>query len=220
MAVDYAEQKDYWESIGKRRTPNHAAVKAFSTSKLKFVTKSLPPTDRARTMLEVGAGNGYFSVPFSHAFELTALDFSEAMLAQNPLPEDRKIQGDAEHLPYDDDSFDVVLCGNLLHHLEDPLVAVKEMKRVARDHVVLIEPNAFNPLMFAFGAIVKEERGTLKFFSPYVKKLGRDAGMKLRAYASQGTVLPNKTPLSLLPLIKPLERSHPLGFYHVAVFDV
>ncbi len=219
--VDYAEQKEYWEGMGKRRHPSHPVIEAFAGPKLRWIRDHTePPTDGPHTMVEIGAGNGYFSYGFDRAFELTATDFSETMLEMNPLPSNQKVQADASNLPFGDDSFDLAFCGNLLHHLEAPEVAVREMGRVARKHVVLLEPNALNPLMFAFGVVKREERGTLKFTPPYLKGLGKRAGLRLRAFSTQGMVLPNKTPEKLLPVFKAIDRPNPMGFYHVAIFDV
>ena len=169
-------------------------------------------------MLEVGAGNGYFTETFRDAFEITVCDFSERMLRLHPAR--AKIAADANHLPFADASFDVTFSGNLLHHLESPLVAVAEFARVARHHVVLIEPNALNPLMYAFGLIRPEERGSLKFTAKYLKRLGHDVGLRLRSFATQGAVLPNKAPTFALPLLNRIDGCWRLGFYHVAVFDV
>ena len=220
--VDYQEQQAYWAGVGVRRLPGHPAVQAFARSKLAFIREALHSDDHAQklTMLEVGAGNGYFSAVFQDAFDLTCLDFSENMLRQNPLPAERKVVGRVEALPFADAAYDVVFCGNLLHHVESPLAAVREIKRVARRNVVLLEPNAINPLMFLFGLLKKEERGTLKFSPAYLRKRGADAGLRLRAFATQGTILPNKTPAALVPMLKPVERVWPLGFYNIAVFDV
>ena len=220
--VDYDEQKDYWEGKKKRRSPDHPVVQAFARPKLDFILDAIPgaPEGERLSMLEVGAGNGYFSHTFDRAFDLTALDFSPNMLAMNPLAEEQKLVGDAENLPAEDDSYDVVFCGNLLHHLEDPLIAVREMRRVARRHVVLIEPNIINPLMFAFGVVKKEERGSLKFTGWYVKNLGRRAGMRLRKYTGHGAIVPNKTPRPLLPFARAIDGAYPVGFYHIAIFDV
>ena len=221
MPVEYGEQKNYWESIEGRRTPDHPVIKAFAEPKLRFIVDHLPSPQTGRfSLLDVGAGNGFFSLTFQAAFDVTAMDFSQNMLDMNPLPEDHKVQGDAEHLPFEDDSFDVVFCGNLLHHLVEPVIAVREMARVARGHVVLLELNALNPLMFLFGLLKKEERGTLKFVPSYLKDLGRDAGLRSRAFTSQGMVLPNKTPKTALPLFEAIDMQWPLGFYHVAIFDV
>jgi SAM-dependent methyltransferase len=48
----------------------------------------------------------------------------------------------AEHLPFDDASFDVVTCRIAAHHFDDVRTAVAEMARIARDRVV-IEDNTF-----------------------------------------------------------------------------
>lgn len=218
--VEYDEQKQYWETRKKRRSPRHPAVRAFARPKLKYVVDALGcEPDRSSTMLEIGAGNGFFSQTFDEAFNLTCLDFSANMLAMNPLPADRKAVGDAENLQFEDDSFDYAFCGNLLHHLEDPTIAVREMRRIARKNVILIEPNIQNPLMFAFGLSKREEWGSLKFTGTYVRGLGAKCGMSLRAFTSHGTVVPNKTPKPLLPVLKALDGSSPVGFYHVAIFD-
>jgi ubiquinone/menaquinone biosynthesis C-methylase UbiE len=211
------EQHRYWESIAERRTPDHPAVHAFAEPKIAYVRRAVDPD--ARTLLEIGAGNGYLSVPLARVFDLTCLDFSPNMLQKNPLPADRKVQGQAEALPFEAERFDVVFCANLLHHVERPLDVVREMRRVARRHVVLLEPNAKNPLMFLFGAIKKSERGALKFNADYLAKLGRSAQLTFRNSSVQGFVVPNRTPRFALPLLTRLEREHSLGLYCVVVFD-
>jgi ubiquinone/menaquinone biosynthesis C-methylase UbiE len=45
----------------------------------------------------------------------------------------------ADHLPFADSSFDAVACRIAVHHFPDPLAAVKEMARVARDRVVICD---------------------------------------------------------------------------------
>ena len=46
----------------------------------------------------------------------------------------------AEQIPYEDESFDFVLCKEAYHHFPRPAVAFYEMLRVAKEAVVLIEP--------------------------------------------------------------------------------
>jgi SAM-dependent methyltransferase len=45
----------------------------------------------------------------------------------------------ADHLPFADESFDVVACRIAVHHFPDALAAVKEMARVASDRVVICD---------------------------------------------------------------------------------
>lgn len=47
----------------------------------------------------------------------------------------------AEHLSFPDNSFDFVLTKEAYHHFPRPAIAVYEMLRVARNAVILIEPN-------------------------------------------------------------------------------
>ncbi len=53
------------------------------------------------------------------------------------------IEGSAEKLPFDNESFDLVTCQTLLIHLKKPAKALKEMKRVLKPGgtVLCVEPN-------------------------------------------------------------------------------
>jgi SAM-dependent methyltransferase len=217
MSTTFSEQEAFWSKVTRRRSPEHPAVIAFAAAKLRLLRSVIP--GEGLTMLEVGAGNGYLSRCFAEAFDLTALDFAQNMLDQNPLPAARKVVGRAEALPFPERSFDVVFCGNLLHHLEEPIVAVREMARVTRRYVALLEPNITNPAMFLFGALKRAERGSLKFTPGYVRRLGAQAGLRLRASFVQGAVLPNKTPRLAVPLARLLDFPNPLGFYTLAIFE-
>lgn len=70
---------------------------------------------------------------------------------------------DAAQLPFADESFDAVLIRDLLHHLPDRLLALKEAHRVLRPggRLYLIEPNVYSPLALAQALAVQAERGIL-----------------------------------------------------------
>jgi SAM-dependent methyltransferase len=219
VTVSNERQFDYWEGLDKRRRSDHPAVRAFAEPKLGALMRAIGVEAGAYSMVEVGAGSGHFSLAFERAFDLTCVDYSGNMLTRNPAHA-RKIVADAMHLPFAAGAFDVAFCGNLLHHLEDPHAAVAELKRVARKHVVLLEPNCANPVMRAFCWLKKEERGALKFSRTYLRELGQAAGVKTRLVQSLGMVLPNATPAALVPLIRAIDAPNPMGFYCLGVFDV
>ncbi|OGS37027.1 MAG: hypothetical protein A2293_15480 [Elusimicrobia bacterium RIFOXYB2_FULL_49_7] len=50
------------------------------------------------------------------------------------------VLGDAEKLDYPDKSFDYILCFETLEHLENPLRALREFKRVAREKIFITIP--------------------------------------------------------------------------------
>jgi SAM-dependent methyltransferase len=216
--VQADEQHVHWEGVAPRRTPDHPSVAGFAAPKAAYIAREIGGGQPQPTMLEVGAGSGHLSVALQRYFNLTCLDFSANMLAMHPLPEERKLLGDAQDLQFPDKSFDVVCCANLLHHLEDPKKAVAEFRRVARKHVVLLEPNARNPLMWAFAFLKKEENGALKFDGRYLRSLG--GGMCLHAFATQGIILPNAMPPAMAKLARPFDIRFPLGFYNICIFDV
>jgi ubiquinone/menaquinone biosynthesis C-methylase UbiE len=66
--------------------------------------------------------------------EVTGLDFSPAMLAHAKLraPAAHLQEGDAQNLPFDDGSFDAVLCNMGIMHLPDQPAALGEIRRVLR----------------------------------------------------------------------------------------
>ena len=91
--------------------------------------------------LEIGSGTGYFSLNLLQLglFErLVATDISAGMLtelgrtAQALGLEVRTRATDAEHLPFEDESFDLVLGHAVLHHLPEPDRAFAEFMRVLR----------------------------------------------------------------------------------------
>jgi ubiquinone/menaquinone biosynthesis C-methylase UbiE len=92
---------------------------------------------RARgRILEVGIGTGRNLPYYAADAIITGIELSPAMLAiarqrAGDLGRDVEFrEGDAEHLPSDDVSFDTVVCALSLCTIPDPDAAIAEMKRV------------------------------------------------------------------------------------------
>ena len=209
-----ANQKDYWDTFRKRRTPNHPVVKAFVEPKIDFIKENIGHIENL-TVLDVGCGNGYFTSNFSKFSYTVGLDYSRFMLSINPC--NKLIQSSALSLPFKDNTFDLVFCSNLLHHIDDPTKAIKEMKRVSRKFVIISEPNRNNPLMALFSAIVEEERGALKFSLKYLETLVERCELKTIASCSIGSVVPNKTPKSLLKFFSIIDKKSSFAFYNIII---
>ncbi len=111
--------------------------------------------DAVRDALDVGCGVGHWSMLLASVMpehvRFTGLD-REATWVEEATSRARARglgerfafrQGDAQHLPFPDDSFDLVTCQTVLIHLRDPSAAIAEMKRVARPGglVMVAEPN-------------------------------------------------------------------------------
>ncbi len=89
--------------------------------------------------LEIGAGTGYFTLNLLRAGKIaqaTCTDISPGMLAalrenaQRLELDVRTEQVDAERLPFDDHSFDLVIGHAVLHHIPDLQRAFAEFERV------------------------------------------------------------------------------------------
>lgn len=123
---------------------------------------------REKKVLDVGAGDGLIT----HLLNAKGIEYEAegVRLAQEKGVD--VIQGDAYALPFEDNSFEAVTMIDVIEHLEDPLKALREARRVAPVLYVNTPP--------------KKDDGTLtdKFhvqeFSPMgLVKLVEEAGYKL-----------------------------------------
>ena len=87
----------------------------------------------ARTVLNVGAGTGSYEPP---GRDVTAVEPSAVMRAQRPEGAAPCVAAAAESLPFADQSFDAAMALATLHHWQDPIAGLREMRRVARRVVV------------------------------------------------------------------------------------
>jgi len=164
----------------------------------------------------VGCGNGVFTLPLAERVAgAIGLDRSANMLRH--LPWRPLIRGDAAYLPFKDAAFTLAFEANLLHHADDPLGIVREMRRVSSDYVVLVEPNRLNPLMFAFGLVVRAERGTLRSSRRALTAMVARAGLEVVAVAAMGMISQNLTPTALVPLLRVFDREFAFGEYLVLI---
>ena len=87
----------------------------------------------ARTVLNVGAGTGSYEPPDR---DVTAVEPSAVMRAQRPPGAAPCVAAGAESLPFKDQSFDAAMAFATVHHWQDPIAGLREMRRVARRVVV------------------------------------------------------------------------------------
>src|SRR5438132_6670701 len=87
----------------------------------------------ARTVLNVGAGTGSYEPP---GRDVTAVEPSALMRTQRSEGAARCVAALAERLPFEDQSFDAAMAFSTVHHWQDPIAGLREMRRVARRVVV------------------------------------------------------------------------------------
>ena len=110
---------------------------------------ALPPIG-AGAVLDLCAGTMDLSALVARAYpesRIVALDFSAAMLeaGRGKVPRAAVLVGDAASLPFEDATFDAVICGFGMRNLADPSQGAREVGRVLRPNGVFVTLELFRP---------------------------------------------------------------------------
>ncbi|MCL5019069.1 MAG: class I SAM-dependent methyltransferase [Patescibacteria group bacterium] len=98
------------------------------------------------SILDVGCGEGFTLNRLKEngiGKKLEGIEYKkEAIeLGKKTYPDIKITEGSIYNLPYKDNSFDLVLCTEVLEHLDDPSKALEELIRVSKKYLVLSVPN-------------------------------------------------------------------------------
>ncbi|MGH3860913.1 class I SAM-dependent methyltransferase [Actinokineospora sp.] len=88
----------------------------------------------AATVVNVGAGTGSYEPPRT----VLAVEPSSVMIAQRPAGSAPALRACAESIPLADDSADAVMALLTVHHWTDLAAGVAELRRIARERVVIL----------------------------------------------------------------------------------
>lgn len=114
-----------WSSLG-----------SLNPERLEFLSRELPAEG---SVLDLGCGPGGWSEWMaSRGLRTFSMDMHRFFLERSAL--ERRLVGSADRIPLRDGSVDCVLCMDVLEHVEDDLGALVEMRRVARDRILVTVP--------------------------------------------------------------------------------
>lgn len=147
-----AFNKDIERNSGYIYTTNARLSSYLANQRMTLST--LSATDfRGKRVIDIGCGDGVFTVQLydrGKPAEIVAVDPAEQAISVAKVKAGgRNIAFAVESaytLPYPADSFDVAYMRGVLHHMDQPVRALREALRVAR-LVVVIEPNGYNPVL-------------------------------------------------------------------------
>jgi SAM-dependent methyltransferase len=132
-----ADIKDQWDSSIMRATYDTIGINYSDLRKPDPRIAAMISTalGQAKTVLNVGAGTGSYEPADRH---VTAVEPSLEMIGQRDPTAARAIQGKAEDLPFDDDSFDGSMAILTVHHWANKEKGLKKMRRVTHGPVVVL----------------------------------------------------------------------------------
>ncbi len=169
--------RDHLRAAFGAAAPEHLAWRTTSP----FVSKRERELVRAAFLplgarvLDLGCGEGATLVHLDAPDGSVGVDLFEPKLelARRGLPGCRFVAASAEALPFPDASFDHVLVRDVVHHLDDPHLALREVRRVLAPGGVIdvLEPCRYNPLIALHALTHPAERGELRSTEPFLVEL-------------------------------------------------
>lgn len=181
-------------NLSKHTTKN--PISLFFLNNFKLLTLEQAKQLHPKSVLDVGAGEGFMLELFrvnKIAKKLEGLEYSDKAInfGKELHPKVKIKKGDIYKLPYKDNSFDLVMCTEVLEHLENPKKALKELKRVTKKYLLLSVPN--EPLFTIQRVIRGQNILHLGAHPEHIQHWTPGAFQKL--VASICTVIEVKTPL-------------------------
>lgn len=189
--------------------PSHV-VEHYLRKRAAFVL-ALRPTG---SVLDVGCGTGALAQRLTGlGYQVTGVDPSDGMLEvmRARSPEVRAVQGSGTELPFEPDSFDVVVSVATFHHIAEPAAVRKtlaEMTRVSRPQgrIVIWDHNPRNPYWSRLMARVPQDTGDERLIPAKEVVDGLIEGGAQVLSVDQLGIVPDFTPRAALGGAAALER--------------
>ena len=129
----------------EKHTTKNPVGKLFLNNFLNTVIKTIRPLN-IDSVLDVGCGEGFTLArlqkeKIGKEFEGIEYDEREIELGKKLYPRLKITKGDIYKLPFKNNSFDLIVCTEVLEHLDNPRKAYKELIRVSKKYILLSVPN-------------------------------------------------------------------------------
>lgn len=128
QSKEYYKQAEIW---GK-------GVEEYQRQVLATLFEIIPPD--VKTILDIGAGDGYITNPLAQKYDVTGMDISEEALS---YLECKVVVGNIADIPFPKDRFDLVMANDVIEHLPDDIYekSLQEMQRVSKKYIIITVPH-------------------------------------------------------------------------------
>ncbi|MCU0305294.1 MAG: methyltransferase domain-containing protein [Thermoanaerobaculales bacterium] len=169
--------------------------------------KARPIPEHSR-VLDVGAGQGDLLGALPRTYRTFAVDISEVAVSQLAAKgiEATRIDLDVDDLPYDSETFDVVLCLEVLEHLIRPEEALREIRRTLKPTGTFIAsvPNIYQLCTLALYVADIPPVNSARFGHVHVNDF--TARLLKKALRENGFIVRRMAGDAIFPLTDPISR--------------
>jgi SAM-dependent methyltransferase len=139
-------------------------------------------------LLDVGCGIGqYIKTANLLGFDAEGIEISQTAAAIAKQHGLRVTPGDIRNLPFDDDSFDLIVAGGSLEHFRETETALREIHRVMKTEALLLGNVPYRYTLFVLAKFGQQAAGVWKcgyeksFSVARWKRISEACGLKVHA---------------------------------------
>jgi SAM-dependent methyltransferase len=155
------------------------------------------PSDHTRSLLDLGAG----TKPYAPLYERYFSEYVSVDVPHSPHDtSDVDVMSSAEDLPFADETFDCVLCTEVLEHCSNPRAVMREVSRVLR-------PGGRAFVTTPFLVPLHEMPYDYYRFTPSaLRELSEHAGLSVSRLVPRGSYVSVFLSVNQMPLVKSMQK--------------
>lgn len=139
--IDSRDILSYYENEAEE-VPIFGSLREISLAE--NIMDALP--SKPLSIIDIGCGEGYVIYRIRKKFPalpLYGFDLTQGRIAvtKSHVPDAHLLRGDVLSLPFPDNTFDVVICSELLEHMADYQKTVQELLRITKRQLIITVPN-------------------------------------------------------------------------------
>jgi ubiquinone/menaquinone biosynthesis C-methylase UbiE len=142
-------------------------------------------------LLDCGSGGGEYVYALHSTFNIDSygVEYAFTKIKQalpDSLADNRVLCGDIESLPFDDETFDVVLINEVLEHVPSETASLSEIYRVLKKDgkLVIFSPNRLYPFE-THGVQMMRSLRMLPIYTPFIPYIPLNIGNKFLNYVAR-----------------------------------